>query len=142
PLVLAQPDNTQYQIMRVMAARGWSHVRVLNLSDLRDPKSQKFISRTRMLESLPDGDAHSLFSAIRTHERNTMLNRKPNAPFILGWGQHVGLVRLADQCLHNLKGQRIVTVRSKNDHSLTAHPSPMRQSQKLKWLERILRELS
>ncbi|MEN8255736.1 MAG: hypothetical protein ABFR33_09745, partial [Verrucomicrobiota bacterium] len=33
-LVLTQPDNTQYQVMRVAVAKGWRHIRVLNLSDL------------------------------------------------------------------------------------------------------------
>ena len=49
-LVLTQPDNTQYQVMRVAVACGWSHVRVLNLSDLRDPKSGSFLERVNALE--------------------------------------------------------------------------------------------
>src|SRR5262245_43336320 len=41
-LVPAKPDTTQYQVMRVMHCCEWRHVRVLNLSDLRCPKSGVF----------------------------------------------------------------------------------------------------
>ena len=42
-LVPTRPDTTQYQVMRLMHFRCWRHVRVLNLSDLRNPKSAEFI---------------------------------------------------------------------------------------------------
>jgi len=38
-LVPTKPDTTQYQVMRVMHYCNWNHVRVLNISDMRDPKS-------------------------------------------------------------------------------------------------------
>ena len=138
PLVLTQPDNTQYQIMRVMVSKGWNHVRVLNISDLRDPKSPSFIAKTKDLASLPGGDRHSLFSESRSGERANMLKRKPGAPFILGWGQDAGLIPLAKQCLSRIQGEKIVTVPAGNDPVLTAHPSPMLQSKKEEWLETIL----
>jgi hypothetical protein len=138
PLVLTQPDNTQYQIMRIMVSRGWKHVRVLNISDLRDPKSPSFIARTQKLAALPGGDRHSLFSEARSDERANMLKRKPNAPFILGWGQDAGLIPLAKQCLSRIKGEKIITVPAGNDPVLTAHPSPMLQSKKEEWLDAIL----
>jgi hypothetical protein len=138
PLVLTQPDNTQYQIMRIMVSMNWTHVRVLNISDLRDPKSPSFIARTRRLTTLPGGDQHSLFSETRAEERKTMLRRKPGAPFILGWGQDAGLIPLAKQCLDCIAGERIITVPAGNDPVLTAHPSPMLQSKKLEWLAAIL----
>jgi hypothetical protein len=138
PLMLTQPDNTQYQIMRVMVSKGWNHVRVLNISDLRDPKSPSFIARTKDLAALPGGDRHSLFSEARSEERADMLQRKPGAPFILGWGQDAGLIPLAKQCLSRIAGEKIITVPAGNDPSLTAHPSPMLQSKKEEWLGAIL----
>ena len=99
PLVLTQPDNTQYQIMRIMVSKNWNHVRVLNISDLRDPKSPSFIARTQKLAALPGGAMHSMFCEERTAERKAMLRRKSGAPFILGWGQDAGLIPLAKQCL-------------------------------------------
>ncbi|NOU36706.1 MAG: DUF1643 domain-containing protein [Kiritimatiellaceae bacterium] len=138
PLALTQPDNTQYQIMRIMVSRNWNHVRVLNISDLRDPKSPSFIAKTKILAELPGGATHSLFCAERTAERETMLRRKPGAPFILGWGQDSGLIPLAKQCLSRIKGEKIITVPAGNDPVLTAHPSPMMQKKKEEWLAAIL----
>ena len=138
PLVLTQPDNTQYQIMRIMVSRDWKHVRVLNISDLRDPKSPSFIAKTKVLAGLPGGNAHSLFSKVRKSEREQMLRRKPGAPFILGWGQDAGLIPLAKQCLSCIDGEKIIAVPAGNDPALTAHPSPMLQRKKEEWLDAIL----
>jgi hypothetical protein len=142
PLVLTRPDNTQYQIMRIMASKQWTHVRVLNLSDLRDPKSPSFVARIQKLAALPGGDRHSLFSASRTEERTGMLRRKDRAPFILGWGQDAGLIPLAKQCLSCLEGEKRISVPAGADPVLTAHPSPMLQSKKEEWLDAILSSLS
>lgn len=141
PLVLTQPDNTQYQLMRIMASKGWKHIRILNISDIRDPKSPSFIARTKALDALPDGGAHSLFSKVRKKEREQMLQRKPGAPFILGWGQDAGLIPLATQCLSCIEGETVVTVPAADNPVLTAHPSPMLQAKKEAWLEMILAAL-
>jgi hypothetical protein len=142
PLALTQPDNTQYQIMRIMVSKHWNHVRILNISDLRDPKSPNFIARTKALADLPGGGAHSLFSKVRKNERANMLKRKPDAPFILGWGQDAGLIPLAVQCLACIDGEKRVTVPAGNDPALTAHPSPMLQKKKEGWIEAILSALN
>lgn len=141
PLVLTQPDNTQYQIMRIMVSKHWKHVRVLNISDIRDPKSPSFITKTKALDEVEGGGAHSLFSKVRKNECEQMLNRKPGAPFILGWGQDASLIPLAKQCLACIEGEKTVTVPSEADPILTAHPSPMLQAKKEQWLDDILSEL-
>jgi len=141
PLVLTQPDNTQYQLMRIMVSKGWKHIRILNISDIRDPKSPSFIARTKALDGIGAGAAHSLFSKVRKTEREQMLKRKPGAPFILGWGQDAGLIPLATQCLSCIEGERIVTIPSENNPILTAHPSPMMQTKKEEWIENILAAL-
>jgi hypothetical protein len=142
PTVLTQPDNTQYQIMRVMRSNNWKHVRVLNLSDLRDPKSPGFIARTQKLAALPGGGTHSLFCKTRAEERRQMFCRKKGAPFILGWGQNAALIPLAEQCLSHMKGEKIITVPAGNNPALTAHPSPMLQKKKKEWLCAILHAVS
>lgn len=142
PLVLTQPDNTQYQIMRIMVSQNWKHARVINISDLRDPKSPSFIARTKALDGIKGGAAHSLFCDERTAEREQMLRRKDGAPFILGWGQDAGLLPLAKQCLSRIQGERIVTIPAERDPILTAHPSPMMQKKKLEWLDAIRSKLT
>src|SRR5688572_9630564 len=61
-LVPTKPDTTQYQVMRVMHYCEWRHVRVLNLSDLRCPKSGVFFKQFKGLEAEFSFDAHSVFS--------------------------------------------------------------------------------
>ncbi len=137
PLVLTQPDNTQYQLMRIMVSKGWKHIRILNISDIRDPKSPSFIARTQSLDKIDGGGVHSLFSKVRKREREQALKRKDGAPFILGWGQDSGLIPLAKQCLDCIDGERIVTIPSETNPILTAHPSPMMQAKKEEWLDAI-----
>ena len=140
-LVLTQPDNTQYQVMRVAVQKGWKHIRVLNLSDLRDPKSGSFLQKVEALGGIMGGHVHSLFCSERSAERAHALNRNGRTPVLLGWGQDTGLLPLATQCMKCLEGEPVCTVQSDVHPLLNAHPSPMLQAKKLLWLETILKEL-
>ena len=140
-LVLTQPDNTQYQIMRVALIKGWKHIRVLNLSDLRDPKSGSFLQKVDALAEIMGGHTHSMFCTERTAECAHSLRRKGKHPIMLGWGQDAGLIPLADQCLKRIEGEPFCTVASDVHPLLNAHPSPMLQSKKLQWLENMITEL-
>ncbi len=140
-LVLTQPDNTQYQVMRIAVAKGWRHIRVLNLSDLRDPKSGSFLQKVDTLAGVMGGHTHSMFCKERAAECAHSLKRKGNTPILLGWGQDLGLIPLAKQCMQRIEGEPISTVASDVHPLLNAHPSPMLQSKKLLWLENMIREL-
>ncbi|MBF0156042.1 MAG: DUF1643 domain-containing protein, partial [Magnetococcales bacterium] len=83
-LVPTRPDTTQYQVMRIMAAKGFRHARVLNLSDLREPKSPLLLARLAGLAALPDGALHSLFGGMREGERRALLGEAGAAPLLLG----------------------------------------------------------
>ncbi len=141
-LVLTQPDNTQYQVMRVAVKQGWKHIRVLNLSDLRDPKSGSFLQRVDALSEIMGGHVHSMFCRERSGELAHSLTRQGNTPILLGWGQDSGLVPLAEQCMARLANEPTCTVPSEVHPLLNAHPSPMLQSKKLQWLESMTRELA
>lgn len=140
-LVLTQPDNTQYQVMRVAVSKGWRHIRVLNLSDLRDPKSGSFLQKVDVLAEIMGGHTHSMFCRERTAECTHSLRRKGNNPIMLGWGQDAGLIPLAEQCLKRIEGEPSCTVASDVHPLLNAHPSPMLQSRKLLWLDNMIREV-
>ena len=140
-LVLTQPDNTQYQVMRVAVHQGWKHIRVLNLSDLRDPKSGSFLQKVEALSEVEGGHVHSMFCAERTEELANSIRRKGNTPIMLGWGQDVGLVPLAEQCMKELEGEPVCTVSSEVHPLLNAHPSPMLQAKKLAWLDSMVQQL-
>lgn len=137
-VVLTQPDNTQYQIMRIAVAKGWEHIRVLNLSDLRDPKSGSFIQRVDALTEIMGGHTHSIFCSERFDECHHALVRKSKTPVMLGWGQDLGLVSLAEQCMKRLGAEPVCAVPSDVHPLLNAHPSPMLQSKKLLWLKQML----
>lgn len=137
-LVLTQPDNTQYQVMRVAVIRGWKHIRILNLSDLRDPKSGSFLQKVDALAGIIGGHVHSMFCPERTDELGHSLRRKDNEPIMLGWGQDPGLLPMVEQCLKNIEGEPTRTVPSDVHPLLNAHPSPMLQKKKIEWLETII----
>lgn len=137
-LVLTRPDNTQYQVMRIMHERSWRHVRVLNLSDLRNTKSTSFVSQVSQLAMLSRGGTHSIFCPQRREELDAMLVRSPGAPVIAAWGRLEGLKPLARQCLEAIAPIQPVGVQAGDDPVLYAHPSPMRQDHKLLWLSRML----
>lgn len=141
-LVLTQPDNTQYQIMRVAASMDWNHIRVLNLSDLRDPKSGSFLQRAAGLSGIMGGHVHSIFCDERVEECRLSLVRKTPTPIVLGWGQDMGLLPLVEQSLKRIEGEPTATVASAVHPLLNAHPSPMMQKKKLQWLETILANLA
>ena len=127
--------------MRVSVHKAWTHVRVLNLSDLRDPKSGGFLAKVDRLAGIMGGHTHSIFCNERTGECAHALKRRGDSPVLLGWGQDAGLIPLAAQCIKRLGGEPFCTVPSEVHPLLNAHPSPMLQSKKLHWLETIIREL-
>lgn len=142
-LVETIPDTTQYQVMKVMAARGWRHARVLNLSDLRETKSANLFRHVQTLATLPRGDTHSIFSAARREELLGHIGPVEHSPpIILGWGRHKTLYPLAEQCLEALDGRRMVGVEAPDGPLAYAHPSPMMQKAKDAWIERILYRLN
>ncbi len=139
-LVLTQPDTTQYQVMRVAVACGWSHVRVLNLSDLREAKSAAFLARVEGLAGQRGGGAHSLFSEGRAAECAVGLRRRVG-PVLVGWGQDPRLLPLAAQCVGALGDVERVGVASEWNSLLYAHPSPMLQRMKVAWLGAVVSAL-
>ncbi|MEO5377096.1 MAG: hypothetical protein H7832_04830 [Magnetococcus sp. DMHC-6] len=136
--VPTQPDNTQYQVMRLMANRGLTHARILNLSDLREPKSPNLIQKVERLRLFSDGGGHSVFSPERRHELAFWLGKSEAIPVLVGWGRHPGLRPLAENCLMQLVSHRVIGLPIENHHWAFAHPSPMLQKMKDRWLQEIL----
>ena len=140
-MVFAKPDVTQYQVMRIMAEMGWNHVRIVNLSDIREPKSLKFFKRVKEFE-INFNDTHTIFSGTRTKEREKVFQmRKKDSPVILGWGRDKSLLPLEEKALKFLEDFRTSGIVSPGHPKLYSHPSPNIQTAKIKWLEDILRLL-
>lgn len=124
-LTPAKPDVTQYQIMRLMKVFKWELVRVINLSDLVDKKSESF--RKRLGKLNPE---HSIFSASRKSQLHHYIE---NADIVLcAWGCHSGLLQLSKSAvnslpskLYGLKGTTALSYK---------HPLPRIAQDRRKWL--------
>ena len=133
-LVPAKPDTTQYQVMRLMHRFGWQHVRVLNLSDIRQPKSSQFFQMAQDLERM-GFDGHSIFSGSRQGELKKTLHLKVKASVICAWGVSPMLTTLATQCIGRLSRNSAVIGLRKLDVALGFyHPLPTLQAAKEQWV--------
>ena len=141
-LVPTKPDTTQYQVMRIMHYCGWEHVRVLNISDLRDPKSGKFVARYQKIEDQTGYIAHSLFADERTNELQKKMNQQPTAPVILAWGVSPDLEPLIERCLNKVSHlSATVGLLKPETSNKYFHPLPTLQSQKLTWVDNMVRQI-
>lgn len=140
-LVPTKPDTTQYQVMRVMHFRGWQHVRVLNLSDLRSPKSGEFIKTFQRLEREDEFESHSIFSDHRANELSLKLPRSKNVPLVLAWGISDKLTPLVDRCMARLPKKRtIIGLLEPGSTNKYRHPLPSLQKDKQRWIDQIIEQ--
>ncbi len=144
-LVPTRPDTTQYQVMRVMHYCAWDHVRVLNISDMRDPKSGKFIERFRNIEKITGFQSHSIFSDDRTDELKSRLKKRTGAPIVCAWGVSADLDPLIQRCLAGISRMParadLAGLLKPGTDNKYFHPLPTLQKQKVKWVNDMLREI-
>ena len=135
-LVPAQPDTTQYQVMRVMARMGWEHARIINLSDLHEPKSSAFVRDYPAWGNV----AHSIFMPTRRAELASELQRQDGAPVVLAWGVHPRLKPLVEMALEHLRTEgRCCGIPRHGGAYL--HPLPRSQIKQLEWVETVCVQL-
>ncbi|MYG26431.1 MAG: hypothetical protein F4213_10465 [Boseongicola sp. SB0677_bin_26] len=128
-LVPTYPDKTQLAIAEVMRRKEFGHARVLNLSDVREPKSSNFL---RGLENncLPQG--HSVFCSQRVDELEDRL--KPMTEIVIAaWGTDYRLRALAKTALVSFKSRNL-RIHGWDNHPFFRHPG--RNSED--WLQSIL----
>ena len=128
-IVEAKPDNAQYQIMRFMLINGWTHARILNLSDLRQPKSAVFMNTW---PNLPE--SHSIFSRPRKKSLNELIGEPEQ--ILLAWSQEESLKPLAEMASSAVRSFN--TVGLSRGENLYAYPSPLLQKHKETWLANII----
>jgi hypothetical protein len=138
--VAAQPDRTQYQIMQLMLAaqdRGvpWASARILNLSDLRTPRSAVFLEK---LSTYSADDSHSLFSRLRQAECRPLFANK-STPVLCAWGLNPNFAPLAAAALAAAEGHPLVGLSA--DGLAYRHPLPQRHDLQLQWLEQVRAQL-
>lgn len=129
----AIPDRTQDQIMRVMNDSNFNYARVLNLSDLRTPKSPvlyKFLKSEK--SSLV---AHSIFDAKRKADLDKLFVH--NVPVIFGWGVNKSLTCLAKQAIQNIKCDNPIGLKKNDSDVAYYHPLPRVYSDQIEWVNAI-----
>lgn len=138
-LVLTTPDETQFQIMRIMHYKKWNFVKVINLSDIREPNSNKFCSIVSRLRAIDSNNSHSIFSTIRQHELEAILKTEK---IIVAWGVNTKLSYLIRLALSSNKLSTRVghsKDRYKNfEDFYYYHPLPRGIKAKKNWLKCIL----
>ena len=135
------PDRTQYQLMKLAllaqaAGHAIRHVRVINLSDLRTPKSAELFA---MLATLGD-DRHSIFSAQRQAELQKALGNGSPSPLVRAWGLAKQLEPLARRAVAATSHCRVLGL---TDNGVAyRHPLPQRADFQLRWLEDLSRQVA
>jgi hypothetical protein len=140
-LIPTRPDNAQYQIMRVMLSQRWNHVRVLNLSDLRNGNSDNFRKDFSSVSDLSDCYPHSIFTEKRKAELHDRMRLNEGGFFILAWGSMKILKPLARKALAAAKGYLTVGVKVDGCNTSFRFASPYRKDHKLRWLQEIKKRL-
>jgi hypothetical protein len=138
-IVTTEPDETQYQLMRLMEAFQWSYVRVLNLSDLRESDSNKLPMLLKKFQDGKDLDSHSVFSAMRRDALAQLLARKPGALVFTAWGVSPRLRKLAELALRAMREQGIAEVHgvkhpTRGDWAYY-HPLPQNFQRRRSWCQ-------
>lgn len=150
-----KPDNTQYQLMRLMKRMNWPHLRLINLSDICNANSADFAkvlkqkikgrlgwpwqktlsSGSGMDNEEADSTApadlsqvHSCFHPIRQEELEILL--RP-AIRIAAWGTNRALDSIASQAAAQVPGLIGLPL----EFPGYRFASPYRKDQKLRWLE-------
>jgi hypothetical protein len=135
----ALPDRTQYQLMKLALhaqQAGWAlrHIRVINLSDLRTPKSADLFA---LLATLAD-DGHSIFSPRRADELARALGSAP-VPVLRAWGMAKALQPLARAAVLATGTRRVLGLT--DDGLCYRHPLPQRADLQQAWLEAMGRQV-
>lgn len=132
------PDRTQDQIMKLMNNCGYNYARVLNLSDLREPKSGVFYSKLEELKEL--NIHHSIFSDNRKDDFNTLFVK--GIPVILAWGVNNNLFELAAIAKDRIGSEFIaIGIQKVGEEYAFYHPLPQNYNKQIEWVETITDKL-
>jgi hypothetical protein len=135
----AVPDRTQYQLMRLalhaqQTGRPIRHIRVINLSDLRTPKSAALFETLAVLKD----DRHSMFSERRRAELAAALGPS-HVPVLRGWGMAKALAPLAREAVLATSTRRVLGLT--DDGTFYRHPLPQRADLQAAWLAAMSRQV-
>lgn len=134
---IAIPDRTQDQIMKVMLNSNLQYARILNLSDLREAKSNVFY--TRIIEMENKGISHSVFDENRQDDFNQLWVN--NVPVIFGWGVNDHLKPLALKAIAACNTSNPYGILKHNTKWAYYHPLPQIYVKQQEWVNIITKQL-
>lgn len=143
--VETDPDDTQYQIMRVMRIMKWTYVRVINLSDYRNPQSESFYPMIKKSMPYDKEFIHSVFSKAREKEINSVFKADGKVRVVAAWGVNTKLNKLIKLALENNNlikriGNDKTTYKRKKKYYYY-HPLPKNSLKQDLWLDDIIKKL-
>jgi hypothetical protein len=130
-LTPCRPDDTQYQICRIMEIHQWNKVLVLNLFDICNVYSSDVVERYTKRENLIE----SIFHEDRREELSLLANNlEEEAPLILAWGtnQHLTGIKKAVYNGPIIKLNKIVIGLKKTDFQFY-HPWPRGEESEMRY---------
>ena len=131
----AIPDRTQDQIMRVMTACNLQYARVLNLSDVREPKSNKLFPKLSEMDK--KGIAHCIFYDRRREDFKSLFIH--GVPVVYAWGVSKKLRDLAEKAIETIDADNPIGI-AKNECAYY-HPLPQVYSKQKEWVNGIIKQL-
>ena len=137
PHLLAKPDRTQLQIIRLMSAVGLNHARILNLSDFRTSHSRDLV-RFLASEDAAKID-HSIFSPSRTGELESLLVR--DIPIVYAWGVHTSILPLAQRAVDLVGVSAALRLPKAGTPYAYYHPLPPVYARQLAWVREVAAQL-
>ncbi len=142
-LVACTPDDTQYQIAKLMYSNNWGKVGVINLFDICEPESENI--KFRYTVKYQENKNESIFCEDRKNELEArLINCKENAPLIIGWGVANWSYSRSYEALFTISNYEKILVGYKNKKDDYYHPSPREDDDdefKMEWLRKVDAEL-
>ncbi|QHJ71255.1 DUF1643 domain-containing protein [Planococcus halotolerans] len=138
PILPATPDNTMFQLMRLMERMEWNQVQIINLTDLRTGKFNEYLDGQKLMRTHRDS-RHSIFSIDRYPE---LLDIVEGADHIIaGWGTKQEITGAAEEAYTVLSELGEVTGIPYNKQPLYYHPFPWLRTKCIKWLDDMEEQL-
>lgn len=139
PLVPIKPDNTEYEIMKIMETNGLNCMKMIHLSDLREPKCELFYPKIESLGLSDKDNIHSIFSKERKEELEDVFSPSTNLMVILSWGVNnklKNLITLATES-DKLKNNIGYPKNMKPENKFYYHPTVRLSKKETSWLDQI-----
>jgi len=133
--VLTKPDNTQSQVMKLMNTNNYNTAVVINLSDVREPKSSKFALKLKGLSFGPMGEQHSIFSEQRNQELINIINSCGPCPVVFASGVNYKLRFLTSKAKQSFSNNPLIG--KQNNKGLFYHPLPRSKQKQNEWVDEI-----